>query len=76
MSYYQQICLKAAVKAFCFRPDDASTQIKQLAAVKSLVLIPYSCDVITQCERPCSLGDLGLIHFLFCTQLYKLTLSK
>ena len=45
MSYYQQICLKTAVKAFCFRPDEASTQIKQLAAAKSFVLIPYSCDV-------------------------------
>ena len=45
MSYYQQICLKTAVDAFCFRPDEASTQKKKIAAAKSFVLIPYSCDV-------------------------------
>ena len=33
-SYYQQICLKTAVNAFCFRPDEVSNYIKQLAKAK------------------------------------------
>ena len=50
--YYKELCLETAVKAFCFRPDEASTQIKQLTAAKSFVLIPYSCDVLRNVKGP------------------------